>query len=259
MASVPAFLQMIFFFFLPESPRWLMQKGRYEKALKSLKKFRFADTSEDDINIEFGKIKTMCEDSERERSDSPSVMGILKNPGILRALFIGSLLMVFQQVAGINTVMYYSATIIQMSGIDDKSTAVWLSALTASINFIFSFVGIILVERVGRRLLTLSSLCGVIVSLFILASGFQLAEFNSPAVSFHGDNSQCSQMTSCGQCVSMKNCGFCFYDFKETHLLNSLMMNQFNGTCLLKLNDNYANGKCEQMIVFLIKNFLFKI
>lgn len=233
---------MIFFFFLPESPRWLVQKGRYEKALSSLKKFRFADTREDDIHIEFDKIKTMCEESERERSDSPSVMGILKNPGILRALFIGSLLMVFQQVAGINTVMYYSATIIQMSGIDDKSTAVWLSALTASINFIFSFVGIILVERVGRRMLTLSSLCGVVFSLFILASGFQLAKFNSPIVAFHGDNSSCSQMASCNQCVSTEKCGFCFYESNESHLLSSLMVSQINGTCLVKSNENYANG-----------------
>ncbi|OTF73761.1 hypothetical protein BLA29_004178 [Euroglyphus maynei] len=162
---------MIFFCFLPESPRWLVQKGRYEDALNALRKFRNADTREDKILIEFNEIKTGCLSSERERKNDKSFRQLLSNPVIMKALFVGSMLSIFQQLAGINTVMYYSATIIQMSGINDKSTAVWLSALTASINFIFSFVGLVLVERIGRRLLVLSSLCGVVFSLFLLAIG----------------------------------------------------------------------------------------
>jgi len=55
---------------------------------------------------------------------------------------------------------YYSATIIKMSGVEDTSTAIWLAALTASVNFIFTFVGLFLVDRIGRRPLTLGSLAG---------------------------------------------------------------------------------------------------
>ena len=55
---------------------------------------------------------------------------------------------------------YYSATIIKMAGIEDTSTAIWLAALTAFVNFAFTFVGLFLVDRIGRRPLTLGSLTG---------------------------------------------------------------------------------------------------
>ncbi|KAH7637422.1 proton myo-inositol cotransporter-like protein [Dermatophagoides farinae] len=236
LASVPSTLQMIFFVFLPESPRWLVQKGRYEDALNALRKFRNANTSDEKIIIEFTNIKESCLNSERERKNDKSYRQILSNPIIMKALFVGSMLSIFQQVAGINTVMYYSATIIQMSGINDKSTAVWLSALTASINFIFSFVGLVLVERIGRRLLILSSLCGVVFSLFILSIGFQLAKFHSPRVTFHSDDQiadYCSSVMNCDACVSSKICGFCFYQPDgHSDLLGSLSMSNVNGTCI---------------------------
>lgn len=56
---------------------------------------------------------------------------------------------------------YYSATIMQMSGVQDDRLAIWLAAVTAFTNFIFTLVGVWLVEKVGRRKLTLGSLAGV--------------------------------------------------------------------------------------------------
>jgi len=55
---------------------------------------------------------------------------------------------------------YYSATIIKMAGIQDTSTAIWLAALTAFVNFACTFVGLFLVDRIGRRPLSLGSLAG---------------------------------------------------------------------------------------------------
>jgi MFS family permease len=52
---------------------------------------------------------------------------------------------------------YYSATIIQMTGVRDQSTAIWLAAVTAFVNFIFTLVGVWLVDKIGRRKLILSS------------------------------------------------------------------------------------------------------
>ena len=55
---------------------------------------------------------------------------------------------------------YYSATIIQMTGIRDTSMAIWLAAMTAGVNFVFTILGVWLVERIGRRPLILGSLTG---------------------------------------------------------------------------------------------------
>ena len=56
---------------------------------------------------------------------------------------------------------YYSASIIRMSGVEDDSTVIWLSAVVAFVNFLFTLVGVYLVERVGRRVLTLGSFTGM--------------------------------------------------------------------------------------------------
>ncbi|KAG7251805.1 hypothetical protein CRUP_038886 [Coryphaenoides rupestris] len=80
---------------------------------------------------------------------------------------------------------YYSATILQMSGIRDDRLAIWLSWSTALTNFLFTLLGVWLVERVGRRKLTLGSLMGTCASLVLLAVGFLLAALHTPPVTFH--------------------------------------------------------------------------
>ena len=55
---------------------------------------------------------------------------------------------------------YYSATIIRMSGVKSDEAAIWLAAVTASVNFMFTLLGLYLVEKIGRRPLTLGSLLG---------------------------------------------------------------------------------------------------
>lgn len=68
--------------------------------------------------------------------------------------------------------IYYSARILQMSGISNKvSTILWISAGVNAINFFASFIGLYLVDRVGRRLLTLVSYAGILLSLLMLAIG----------------------------------------------------------------------------------------
>ena len=59
------------------------------------------------------------------------------------------------------TSRYYSATILQMAGVRDDKQAIWLAAATSATNFVFTLVGVWLVERVGRRKLTLGSLLGL--------------------------------------------------------------------------------------------------
>ena len=243
-AGIPSLIQTICFVFLPESPRFLIRRGRYQESLKALQRLRGPDT---DITIEFELIKDSCLATEREQAErgGTSVFEqIMQSSKLRKALLIGCALQMYQQISGINTVMYYSATIIQMSGVHSKSTAVWLAAATAAVNFVFTFVGLVLVERIGRRLLTLCSLGGVVVSLIVLGIGFQVTSLDSPTVGWHSDTARettCFKMNSCFDCTRSQSCGFCYIDKSP-----SLTDLNVNGTCLLVDPDNSERSTGNQ-------------
>ncbi|KAG9342356.1 hypothetical protein JZ751_016858 [Albula glossodonta] len=111
--------------------------------------------------------------------------------------------------------LYYSATILQMSGVRDDKLAIWLASVTAFTNFLFTLVGVWLVERVGRRKLTLGSIIGTGLSLTLLAIGFLLSAQHTPPVTLHptdpaAPNSTCTQYGSCEPCMLDPTCGFCY-------------------------------------------------
>ena len=83
------------------------------------------------------------------------------------------------------TYRYYSATIIQMSGLQGDQLAIWLAAVVAFGNFAFTIVGVCLVEKMGRRKLLLGSLAGVTFSLFLLGGAFFMAKQHDASISLH--------------------------------------------------------------------------
>lgn len=210
LSVVPAVLQFIGFFFLPESPRWLLQKGRSQEAREVLGRIRGGQN----VDAEYNTIRTSIEEEEKEAGGGGLVvLRILRHGPTRRALIVGCGLQMFQQLSGINTVMYYSATILQMAGVRDDKEAIWLAAATSATNFVFTLVGVWLVERVGRRKLTLGSLLGTGLSLTLLAVGFLLSAQNSPAVSLHpvaSQNSTCRLYETCEFCMLDPDCGFCY-------------------------------------------------
>lgn len=143
--------------------------------------------------------------------------------------------------------MYYSATIIEMAGIDDRSKAIWLSSLTGFVNFLFTFVGLIFVERLGRRKLILISLTGVALSLLFLSVSFLVARQTSPLITNKLSNSTCASLSSCTDCVMDSNCGFCFtkdYDhFKASCLIIDKRNSDFSkdGWCSNGFNFNKSS------------------
>lgn len=211
LSAIPAIIQFFGFLFLPESPRWLIQKGQTQKARRVLSQIRGNQT----IDEEYDSIKNSIEEEEKEGGAGPVIYRMLMYPPTRRALIVGCGLQMFQQLAGINTVMYYSATILQMSGVRNDSLAIWLAAVTAFTNFIFTLVGVWLVERIGRRKLTLGSLIGTTVALSLLASGFLLSAQVSPPVTLNpsdpsSPNSSCTKYSYCNGCMLDPNCGFCY-------------------------------------------------
>ncbi|XP_011720222.1 proton myo-inositol cotransporter isoform X2 [Macaca nemestrina] len=194
LAAIPAVIQFFGFLFLPESPRWLIQKGQTQKARRILSQMRGNQT----IDEEYDSIKNNIEEEEKEvGSAGPVICRMLSYPPTRRALIVGCGLQMFQQLSGINTIMYYSATILQMSGVEDDRLAIWLASVTAFTNFIFTLAGVWLVEKVGRRKLTFGSLAGTTVALIILALGFVLSAQVSPRITFQpitpsGQNATCT-------------------------------------------------------------------
>ncbi|XP_074645508.1 proton myo-inositol cotransporter-like isoform X3 [Tubulanus polymorphus] len=210
LAGVPSVIQFIGFFFMPESPRWLVINDRHEQARKVLSVIR----DDQDVDKELETIQESLLETRREQSEHGNrniLVAMFKDPVVRKALVVGCGLQMFQQISGINTVMYYSATIIKMSGVRSDSSAVWLAALTAATNFLFTFVGLYLVEKIGRRSLIISSQAGVVFSLIALGIGFNLASVYSPDITQHGFSvDQCNKYQSCDACISNPYCGFCY-------------------------------------------------
>ncbi|XP_077400035.1 proton myo-inositol cotransporter-like isoform X2 [Vanacampus margaritifer] len=223
LSVVPAMLQFVGFLFLPESPRWLIQRGLTQKARRVLSQIR----GNQNIDEEYDSIKNSIEEEEKDgRGDGPLIWRMLTYPPTRRALLVGCGLQMFQQLSGINTVMYYSATILQMSGVRDDRLAIWLAGLATLTNFLFTLLGVWLVEKVGRRRLTLGSIVGTCLGLCLLAVGFLMSAQHSPAVTFHPlepsmANSTCLKYQLCEPCMLDPACGFCYRENGSALLTSS--------------------------------------
>ena len=230
LAAVPAGIQFAGFLFMPESPRWLIRHQRENEALVALKKIR-GNQNQHAIMREFEKMRQnqlelVVQEDRRKEQRRNIIVAILRKTATRRALFVGCLLMAAQQLAGINTVMYYTATIIEMSGVQSQSAAVWLAVPTAAIYVLFSFGGYLIVDRLGRRTLTLGSLLGVILSLLLLGTGFHLTSMNGAEVTALNMSTleACYSKRDCTSCIADPRCGFC-YDTKNIGFATCLERN----------------------------------
>ncbi|XWS12337.1 hypothetical protein CRYUN_Cryun37aG0081200 [Craigia yunnanensis] len=244
-AGIPALLQFVLMLLLPESPRWLFRKGREEEAKVILRKIYPADEVEQEIQ----DLKESVEAEIREEGSSEKInlTKLLKTKTVRRGLTAGVGLQVFQQFVGINTVMYYSPTIVQLAGFASNRTALLLSLVTAGLNALGSIVSIYFIDRTGRKKLLIISLFGVAISLGVLSGVFHETTTHSPMVSrvetSHFSNYTCPDYSSaansgawdCMKCLkaSSPDCGFC------ASLTNKLLP----GACLVS-NDT-VKDRCH--------------
>lgn len=189
----------------------MVQRKRYEEAVAVLQRIRASE----DVKEEFQNIKRECEEAEKQTKKSClSLLGeAFAERGTRRALIVGSVLWITHEFGGINTMMYYTATIVQMAGVYDKSKAVWYAAAIDLIYTFFTGLGIYLVEKMGRRRLLMTSLLGTIISLGLIGAGFMIGENTAPDVTIYANNTRgCNLYASCQSCTFDPNCGFCFFD-----------------------------------------------
>jgi SP family xylose:H+ symportor-like MFS transporter len=159
--AVPSVVFFASAFFVPESPRWLVKKGRQEIARGVLARIgghAYADSAVAEIS---GGIGTETRVRYAE----------LLTPGMLRILGIGVALAVLQQWSGINVIFNYAEEIYRGAGYS-VSGILFNIVITGAINMAFTFVALGFVDRVGRRVLMLAGCAGVGVSHTLLGLAY---------------------------------------------------------------------------------------
>ncbi|GAU12069.1 hypothetical protein TSUD_00350 [Trifolium subterraneum] len=177
-SAVPALVQFILMLLLPESPRWLFMKNRKNEAVDVISNIYDLARLEDEIDF-------LTAEAEQDRHKNKNVKfgDVFQSKEIRLAFMVGAGLMVFQQFTGINTVMYYSPTIVQMAGFRSNELALQISLYVAAMNAVGTVLGIYLIDHAGRKILALCSLGGVFSSLVLLAVAFSNHSSASAAVS----------------------------------------------------------------------------
>ncbi|MGB2601520.1 MAG: sugar porter family MFS transporter [Candidatus Omnitrophota bacterium] len=160
---VPAIVLGIGIFFLPSSPRWLMSQSLVDKAKEVLKRVRGGQ----DVDSEIGDIQ----ESLKEESGGWKE---LFEPWMRKPLIIGVGIMFFQQITGINTVIYYAPTIFEFAGFNSASVAILATMGVGVVNVLMTIVSIKVIDRIGRRALLFIGLAGMVIALGALGFAFKL-------------------------------------------------------------------------------------
>ncbi len=154
-ALIPGALLAIGMLFLSETPRWLAGKGRWDDASVALEHTVHGEEKRQELN----DIRKTIEEEKRT-----SVKELLR-PGLRLALLVGVGLAIFQQLVGINTVIYYAPTIFGYAGFNSASTAILATSVVGVVNVLSTILSLFLVDRVGRRPLLTFGIVGMIVTL----------------------------------------------------------------------------------------------
>ncbi|MBE9143440.1 sugar porter family MFS transporter [Planktothrix mougeotii] len=169
LAIVPALALALGMAKMPDSPRWLIMRNRGGQARKVLHQIRGTQN----VDAELEEIhNSLATEGSSQWSD-------LLKPALRLPLMIGIGLAIFQQVTGINTVIYYAPTIMEFSGLKSAGASILATTGVGVINVLFTIVGSWFVDRAGRRPLLLTSLIGMAISLGLLAVSFQLPQLAS--------------------------------------------------------------------------------
>ncbi|MBM0321146.1 sugar porter family MFS transporter [Staphylococcus pseudintermedius] len=169
LAVVPSVILMIGVIFMPESPRWLLEK-RGEKAARDVMKLTYP-ASEIDHEIEnMKKINQIADNT----------WTVLKSPWLLSTIIIGSVFALLQQLIGINAIIYYAPKIFATAGFGE-STAILSTVGIGVVNVLVTIFAISIIDKIDRKKLLVIGNIGMVASLLIMSALIWLIGVNSAA------------------------------------------------------------------------------
>jgi sugar porter (SP) family MFS transporter len=164
-AGIPAFIFFTLLFLIPESPRFLIKIGQIAKAKVILEK------------IEVSSIDEEIEEIKLSMSQSSTKKQNLFSHIYFKPISIAFLVAMFNQFSGINAILYYAPRIFELSGLT-KSDSMLQSILIGVTNGIFTILGLILIDKVGRKKLLITGSIGMSVCLGLVAKTFYTQNFS---------------------------------------------------------------------------------
>jgi SP family galactose:H+ symporter-like MFS transporter len=168
LAAVPSLVLVIAMGRLPDSPRWLISQDRINEAKGVLKRIRQASQID-------GEVKDIQTSLEKQTGGVTQLF----HPLLRMAFIVGIGLAIFQQLTGINTVIYYAPTIFEFAGFKTAGFSILATASVGVVNVGFTVLAIRLMDRVGRRPLLLIGIAGQVLALIVLGIAFYLHQLAS--------------------------------------------------------------------------------
>src|SRR3979411_1678005 len=168
-AAFPSLLYAVFCFALPESPRWLLsKKGDCEAGMQVLQRIE-PDASKAEIAAEADAI--IAASSEKASS------GHFWTRRLRKPILLAILIAFFNQLSGINAILYFAPRIFELTGLGAKAALLQSIGIGVT-NLVFTFVGLWLIDRLGRRTLLYIGSFGYIISLGLVAWAFFTAHYS---------------------------------------------------------------------------------
>ena len=158
--TIPDLLFLVVIFFIPESPRWLIVQGRYDKASSVLARIYPAG---EDVDSQMNLTKASIAGEVKSEWKS------LLEPGILTAVLLGSAIAILGQFMGVNAVLYYGPEIFKDAGFEDP---LFSTVLVGVVNMLTTVIALLIIDKVGRKQLVYWGVSGMIVCLLCIAVYF---------------------------------------------------------------------------------------
>jgi len=170
---IPSIIMFIAIYFLPESPRWLLLKGRKSEANTVLSKIRNTD---EEIQSEMNEI----EETLKVKHDGFKLFAGSSN--YRKVIFLGIGLQIIQQLTGINVVMYYAPKIFEIAGFGTVMEQMWGTVLVGCVNVLATFIAIAFVDKLGRKPMMYAGFVVMGISMCMVGIMFKMGLDSHPAL-----------------------------------------------------------------------------